>query len=86
MLKCEICDKICAFQSNLDQHNEDKRWICPHDSCTHDFKRKSDLTVHEVTHTGEYFICEFPNCDFKRTDPRLVKQHQRIHTKQVTVE
>ena len=90
MLKCEICDKICAFQSDLDQHmakhTEDKLWICPHDGCTRDFKRKSDLTAHIVVHTGEYFICEFPNCDFKRTDPRLVKRHQRVHTKQATVE
>ena len=88
--KCEICDKICAFQSDLDQHmskhNEDKRWICSYDGCSRDFKRKSDLMAHEVVHTGEDFMCEFPNCNFKRKDPHLVKRHQRVHTKETKVE
>ena len=85
-----ICDKMCAFQSDLDQHmskhNDEKLWICSHNGCTWDFKRKSDLTAHEVVHTGEDFMCEFPNCDFKRKDPRLVKRHQCVHTKETKVE
>ena len=88
--KCAICDKICAFQSDLDQHmakhNKDKIWYCSYDDCTRDFKRKSDLTAHEVVHTGEDFICEFPKCGFTRKDPRLVKRHQRVHTKEAKVE
>ena len=88
--KCDICGKICAFQSDLDQHkskhNEEKLWYCSHDGCSRDFKRKSDLTAHEIVHTGEDFICEFPNCDFTRKDPRLVKRHQRVHTKEAKVE
>ena len=89
-LRCEICDKICAFQSDLDQHmskhSEDKKWFCSYDDCTRDFKRKSDLTAHEVVHTGEDFMCEFPDCDFKRKDLRLVKRHQRVHTREAKVE
>ena len=88
--KCTVCDKICAFQSDLDQHNakhnEEKIWYCPYDDCTRDFKRKSDLTAHEVVHTGEDFVCEFPKCGFTRKDPRLVKRHQRVHTREAKVE
>ena len=88
--KCALCDKIYAFKSDLEQHmlkhTEEKLWYCPHDGCTRDFKRKSDLTAHEVVHTGEDFLCEFPNCIYKNKDPRLVKWHQRVHTKEAKVE
>ena len=90
MFKCDICNKICAFQSDLDQHmskhSDDKLWYCSYEGCSRDFKRKSDRTAHEVVHTGEDFMCEFPNCDFTRKDPRLVKRHQRVHTKEAKVE
>ena len=83
--KCHICNKICGFKSDLDMHMtvhiKEKMWPCPHDDCNREFKRKSDLTAHEVTHTGEDFICEFAGCHYKNKDPRLVKRHQRVHTK-----
>ena len=87
--KCSLCDKTCAFKSDLDMHMlkhvEDKIWYCPYDGCTRDFKRKSDLTAHEVVHKGEDFICEAPNCPYTSKDPRLVKRHQRVHTREAKV-
>ena len=87
--KCALCEKTCAFKSDLDMHMlkhvEDKRWYCSFDGCTRDFKRKSDLTAHEVVHKGEDFICEFPNCKYTNKDPRLVKRHQRVHTRETKV-
>ena len=87
--KCPLCDKTCAFKSDLDmhvlKHIDDKIWYCSFDGCTRDFKRKSDLTAHEVVHKGEDFICEFPKCPYSSKDPRLVKRHQRVHTREAKV-
>ena len=87
--KCRLCGKITGFKSDLDMHMsvhyEEKKWHCPYDDCDREFKRKSDLTAHEVTHTGEDFICEFAGCKYKNKDPRLMKRHQRVHTKKKTV-
>ena len=66
-------------------HIKEKMWPCPHDDCDREFKRKSDLTAHEVTHTGEDFICEFAGCHYNSKVLRLVKRHQRVHTKKKTV-
>ena len=87
--KCALCNKTCAFQSDLDlhmaKHSEEKIWYCSYDDCNRDFKQKSDLTAHEVVHKGEDFLCEFPGCSYKNKDPRLVKRHQRVHTKKKMV-
>ena len=83
--KCDICKKLCAFKSDLEMHmaihGEDCKWYCKYDGCGRDFKRKSDLTAHEVVHTGETFMCEFSTCNYTNKDPRLVKRHQRVHTR-----
>ena len=88
--KCRLCGKITGFKSDLDMHMsvhyEEKKWHCPYDHCDREFKRKSDLTAHEVTHTGEDFTCEFAGCKYKNKDPRLVKRHQQVHTKKKTRE
>ena len=87
--KCALFDKICAFKSDLDMHMlkhvDDKKWYSEHDGCSRDFKRKSDLTAHEVVHTGEDFICKFPHCKYTNKDPWLLKWHQRVHTKEAKV-
>ena len=70
---------------HMAKHSDEKIWFCPHEGCDCDFKRKSDLTVHEVVHNGEDFLCEFPGCSYKNKDPHLVKRHQRVHTKLKTV-
>ena len=87
--KCRLCNKVTGFKSDLDMHMsvhyEKKMWPCPYEDCNREFKRKSDLTAHEITHTGEDFICEFAGCKYTNKDPRLVKRHQRVHTKKKMV-
>ena len=87
--KCAICDKVCAFKSDLDmhilKHGEEKRWFCSFKDCDRDFERKSDLTAHEITHSGEEHKCTFPKCTYTNKDPRLVKRHHRVHTQEKTV-
>ena len=88
--KCALCDRTCAFKSDLNMHMlkhvDDRKWYCEHDGCNRDFKCKSDLTAHEVVHNGEDFICEFPKCKYTNKDPRLVKRHQRVHTREAKVQ
>ena len=88
-INCNMCEEVFAFASDLanhmEKHKDERPWKCPEEGCTRDFKWKSDLTAHEVVHRGEYFICEFPNCDYKNVDPRLVKRHQRVHTQEKKV-
>ena len=83
--KCVTCNKLCAFKSDLEMHmtthKDDRLWYCSYDDCGRDFKRKSDLTAHEVVHTGETFMCEFSTCTYTNKDPHLVKRHQRVHTR-----
>ena len=84
--KCKYCDRKCAFESDLkrhmEKHTEESPWVCTTDNCGRIFKRKAELTAHEVTHTGETFICEYPGCKFTNKDPRNVKRHYRVHTKE----
>ena len=86
---CKYCDKKCAFESDLtrhmEKHREESPWTCDKDNCGRIFKRKAELIAHEVTHTGETFMCEYPGCDFTNKDPRNVKRHHRVHTKEKKV-
>ena len=86
---CKYCDKKCAFESDLkrhmEKHTEESPWICNNDDCGRIFKWKAELTAHEVTHTGETFMCEYPGCAFTNKDPRNVKRHHRVHTKEKKV-
>ena len=86
---CDVCGKQCAFQSDLDRHKEkheeERRWHCNEDECGRDFKRKAELVAHQVVHTGELFECEYPGCPYTNRDPRNVKRHYRVHTKEKRV-
>ena len=83
---CHICGKTCAFQSDLmrhmEKHNDNRKWKCDKADCDRDFKRKAELIMHMVVHTGEMFMCEYPGCKFTNKDPRNVKRHYRVHTKE----
>ena len=84
-LYAKYAKKHFAFNSDLKMHmaihKEDCKWYCTYDGCERDFKRKSDLTAHEVVHTGETFMCKFSTCNYTNKDPHLVKRHQRVHTR-----
>ena len=86
---CKYCDKKCAFESDLmrhmEKHKEESPWKCDKDDCGRVFKWKAELVAHEVTHTGETFMCEYLGCEFTNKDPRNVKRHYRVHTKEKKV-
>ena len=87
---CDLCDKTCAFQSDLvrhmERHNYETKWRCEEPDCDREFKRKAELTAHMVVHTGETFMCEYPGCGFSNKDLRNVKRHYRVHTKEKKVQ
>ena len=87
--KCDICDKILPFESDLQRHmkshTEGDRWYCPHTACKRNFKRKADLDLHEIIHTGVQHKCTWPGCKYSNLDPRTVKRHQKSHTQKATV-
>ena len=88
--KCDICGKILPFESDLQRHlkshTEENRWYCPHPPCKRNFKRKADLDLHEVIHTGVQHKCTWPGCKYSNLDPRNVKRHQKLHTQKATVQ
>ena len=79
--KCEICNKILPFKSDLTRHLkthvEEKKWLCAHPTCGKDFKRKADLDLHAVVHSGVIHRCTEPGCSFSSVDPRNVKRHKK---------
>ena len=89
-LSCDICGKECPFHSDLQRHMEKHRdnrlWKCKADDCNREFKCKAELKAHEIVHVGEVFMCEYPGCEYTNNDPRNVKRHYRVHTKEKTVQ
>ena len=87
--KCNICDKILPFESDLQRHmnshTEGTRWYCSHTPCKQNFKRKADLDLHEVIHTGVLQKCTWLGCKYSNLDPRNVKRHQKSHTQKASV-
>ena len=82
--KCAICDKILPFESDLKRHMgshvDEKKWICSHPNCGKDFKRKADLDLHAVVHSGILHKCTHPGCKYSNLDPRNVSRHQKVHS------
>ena len=82
--KCRICDKILPFESDLKRHmgthKDDKKWICSFPNCGRDFKRKADLDLHVVVHSGILHKCTHPGCKYSNLDPRNVTRHQKVHS------
>ena len=87
--KCDQCGKVLPFESDLirhkKSHTEDRRWKCAHPTCNRSFKRKADLELHAVVHSGILHKCPEPDCSFSSLDPRNVKRHKKSHTQQATV-
>ena len=86
----ELSHLMSSFHSDLqrhmEKHQEDRMWKCKIDDCNHEFKRKAELKAHEVIHIGEVFMCEYPGCEYRNNDPRNVKRHYQVHTKEKTVQ
>ena len=82
--KCEICDYMTAFESDMKwhkiQHVDEKMWDCTNPNCDRSFKRKSDMTSHAKTHINDDQRCPAQGCDYSNKDPRNLKRHMKIHS------
>lgn len=84
--KCYLCtDNEMVFDvrtmaTHLKIEHEEKVYIC--DVCGHDFRKRSELSVHLVDHApttsnGEEYQCD--ECSKKFTNLRLFRIHRRGH-------
>ena len=87
--KCDVCDKVLPFESDLKRHKKshsnEKMWRCANANCNREFKRKADLELHAVVHSGIRHKCTELGCTFSSLDPRNVKRHAKKHTQEATI-
>ena len=84
LFKCEVCGETAAFESDMKRHKAKhvptKKWFCVYPGCNKDFKRKSDLTSHAITHTGTPQQCPEIGCEYTNANPKNLKRHMKIHS------
>ena len=80
--ECEVCKAYLPFRSQLDHHmvshRETREYKCQEPFCEKDFTHKSDLVIHEHTHSGVMYKCS--KCEYSNSDERNYNQHLRRHT------
>ena len=80
--KCDDCGKAFYFEGELKQHRTSHLKIrmhkCNYGKCTRSFMNKPDLLKHVRTHTNKPQKCT--ECEYASTDPRLFKNHLKLHT------
>lgn len=76
--------ETAAEQSNVQHmrtHTKDKPFRSDHPGCEWTFKRRNNLTSHQLTHFGREkpFKCNFLNCNKRYTQQYRLRQHQKHH-------
>ena len=83
--KCRSCDKMFPFENQLKSHRHmhrhNRNYICASANCGKSFKHPGDLSAHAKLH-GKPHKCA--HCDYKNTDIRNLKSHQRTHSRVAT--
>ena len=86
---CDKCGKDYPFESDLNRHKvkhrnkEIKTHVCTATGCERSFMRKADLVSHAQNHSGQVHKCN--QCEYKATDIRYLKQHQRKHSNDLRI-
>ena len=84
--KCSDCNESYPFQSQLMEHRlkhrSMKSFQCMSAHCGKWFKMESSLKKHVKVHDGVVYKCRVKKkCDYKNTDIRNVRAHEKTHSK-----
>lgn len=87
-MNCSVCNLMLSAGSiykHFRDHHSDaptpepiKTFECI--ECGKKFVSKYELINYGVVHSGEFFVCEFPNCEAKFKAQNALSQHRNIHT------
>ena len=63
-------------------HTEERKWKCANPTCDKDFKRKADLELHAIVHSGIVHKCTEPGCTLAAWTQETLKDiRNHIHNK-----
>ena len=84
--KCIDCNESYPFKSQLMEHRlkhrTSKSFQCMSAHCGKWFKMESSLKKHVKVHDGVVYKCRVKKkCDYKNTDIRNVRAHEKTHSK-----
>ena len=84
--KCIDCNESYPFKSQLKEHRlkhqTSKSFQCMSAHCGKWFKMESSLKKHVKIHDGVVYKCRVKKkCDYKNTDIRNVRAHEKTHSK-----
>ena len=81
--KCDQCDHMCQFESELNTHKivhrKNPSHQCMKANCGKWFRRKWDLTLHLQKHDGIRHNCGYDECSFYADTKKQLKEHQKKH-------
>ena len=81
--KCDQCDYMCQFESELNTHKISHRknpsHQCMKANCGKWFRRKWDLTLHLQKHNGVRHNCDYDGCICYANTKKQLKEHQKKH-------
>ena len=78
-LKCDECEKVYTFASDLEIHkrchSEERPHVCPRRNCDRAYKHKSELTKHMASHKKTLRRCPLEKCPFETRDSDEYRYH-----------
>ena len=81
--KCDQCDYMCQFESELNTHKivhrKNPSHQCMKANCGKWFMRKWDLTLHLQKHDSVQHNCDYDRCSFYSDTKKQLKEHQKKH-------
>ena len=81
--KCDQCDHMCQFESELNTHkivhHKNPSHQCMKANCRKWFMRKWDPTLHLQKHDGVRHNCSYDECSFYVDTKKQLKEHQKKH-------
>ncbi|KAL3859095.1 hypothetical protein ACJMK2_009328, partial [Sinanodonta woodiana] len=82
LYSCNMCDKVFKTLSHMRLHclihTELKPFKCP--KCSYSSNCRGNLYTHMRKHTGQFYKCSSPNCQFKTVNKSHLIEHEATHS------